>query len=244
MKKLILALSFLVAASAFGETHKVVTISNENWSDSLLVKTRDAAGAVARVTDCPSFAGFPGNAGDKVELPNAGAAFVKYFSAGLCPQGGIRLVTLESTGSAEYQTIGHFKDAIGNVNEVAIPELKASLPTSASLARLMFDGIQNADGTSTFLAVFASSTSPLKIILFDGQNRFMGTEDLTATTPYTFYRLTTPLPVGRFTLEKVSAFCGPLCENTAEVWAVAFVGRDTGSPRVITPVLQTISALP
>lgn len=231
MKNTILALCFLAAVSAFGETRRVVSIKNENWQSQLLA-TSHSADASVRLTNC--MVGYPG---DTATLSYNGSTLATTFDSNLCLDGGIGVVGLETTGDVELKTLARFSDSYGNKNVVVIPELKNGLGPDADTALyrqwLDFPGILNDNGYITSVAIFTDKLASVTITVYDGLNEIAGTETLNVAPPYTFYRLGTKVPIGRITINRTFLVCS-FCSQPVELRAVVFVGGEVGSPMVLT----------
>jgi hypothetical protein len=222
----------LVSLSAFGETVRVVSISNDQWTPRLVVSS--TAGATTTVTNCPTFGGFPGDTGDKVTLAAGGSALVADFGKRQCIEGGIGVSALTvSSGSASFVVDAIYKDKQGNRNSVAIPALGAPL-TGAPGEAYEIDGAENASGRRTDIALFPDAPIWVTLIAYDAGGKKISADAFYIAPPYAFVHPSATFDVGRIDIhEGADGIASGVAR--ANLYAVAFVGDGFGSPRVVAP---------
>lgn len=207
---------------------KVLWVANENWRSNLIVES--PSGGKLPIADCTTSLA-------TARLIAGGTIVVNDFDSLRCGStladvAGVAELELDEGVCASYTTEGVYRDALGNLSIVTIPELDAAIAVHETV---QFRTLVNDGERSTFLAIFLSGggSTTLHIKTFEGSTGAQtGHETVVVGAGFNFYELASPILMGTIVVENRGSQVGP--ETGGSVDVVAFTGyRAGGGPRVV-----------
>jgi hypothetical protein len=225
--------SFLFSAEVRAEacparTAKVLSISNEFWRSNLIA--RSTSGGKLPIGECVTSAA-------RATL-GAGASVLVYdfdklrCGAPVADPAHLATFQVDAGVCASYATEAVFKDSIGNVNVVLVPELTDAPIAIGSFAR--FSDASSDEQHVTLLAIFPqrAGSTQIRVTAFSGATGNPIADEQLFVNGFTFYTLSTRLTLGEIEVANLGSRTGP--ETGMPVDVIAFTAyRSGGGPRLL-----------
>jgi len=246
----LVGLILLLCSSALADEKVVYLHGATGWTEVNLVASDALASISIGCLGSPGGLLTLGSPATPYSLAQYGSGIIANFDGFLCSPSTVGLADVRVSGTARIATEAVFLDPSGNRALVTIPaitnsRLEASV-TPPTRPVLTFSRIENGPTRSTYFGFFTAKAASIDLNVLDGDNHILGVEHVALNAGFTFYRLQTPVTIGRVQVKRVVVVIGcPDCSVITDIYGVAFVGfNDGGSPRVEMGSEQIYFALP
>jgi hypothetical protein len=206
---------------------RILSISNENWRSNLIVDS--SSGGKLPIGECVMSLA-------RASVIAGGTIYVPDFDRLRCGEpltavAHVAELQLEDGVCAFYTTEATYRDAIGNVNIVTIPELGEPLQPQHSIR---FGKAIISEERSTFIAFLprTAGSTQIRVSVIDSSTGHPIADELLTVNGFTFYEMTTPVRIGSIEVANRGSQVGP--ETGADVDVLAFTAhRAGGGPRLL-----------